>query len=86
MKAKIRFGHELLFTEGASNLWDDIQDDMIINLADKYTYKQFKQRNNKLFIDTTGGLVSIVFTSEVPKLEFDHYCKDQLVLKVIQHT
>lgn len=83
MKAKIKSGSQILFSEGRSNKWDEMTDYMIINFMNKYTYNSFKQVKNHLLIDTTEGEVDIVFTSEAPKLEFQNYCKDQLVLKSI---
>lgn len=92
MKAKVKTGGEILFSEGCSNKWDKITDSMewnkmtdcmIINFMNKYTYNSFKQENNHLLIDTTEGEIDIVFTGETPKLEFDDFCKDQLVLKII---
>ena len=83
MKAKIKNGEQILFTEGFSNKWDNITDCMIINFKNKYTYISFKQLKNHLFIDTTEGEIDIVFTGEIPKLEFEHFEKDQLVLNVI---
>ena len=83
MKAKIKSGNQILFSEGYSNKWDKITDNMIINFMNKYTYNSFKQVKNHLFIDTTEGEINIVFTGEVPKLEFDNFYKDQLVLKVV---
>jgi hypothetical protein len=58
---------------------------MIINFNNKDTYNSFKQVKNHLFIDTTEGEIDIVFSGEVPKLEFDNFCKDQLVLKVVDN-
>jgi len=83
MKAKIKNGGEFLFTHEFSNKWDDITNFIVINFNNRYTYKSFKQVKNHLFIDTTEGEIDIVFVSEVPKLEFDYFEKDQLVLKVI---
>ena len=85
MKAKIKKGGQILFSEGYSNNWDKITDCMIINFMNKRTYITFKQVKNHLLIDTTEGEVDIVFAGEVPKLEFDDYCKEQLVLKVISN-
>lgn len=90
MKAKIRKGHEILHTEGYSNKWDNDHfthwtgPRMIINFMNKYSYVSFKQKKNHLLIDTTEGEIDIVFTGETPKLEFDSYCKDQLILKLIK--
>lgn len=83
MKAKIKSGKELLFCEGASNNWNDLNEKMIINFMDKYIYKSFTQQKNHLYIYTTNKTIDIVFSSEVPILEFDHFEKDQLVLKII---
>jgi len=82
MKAKVKSGGELLFTSGYSNSWNSLKGDMIINFRDKYTYVSFKQKKNHLYIQTTAGEVDIVFCGEVPKLTFDSFCKDQLVLKI----
>lgn len=82
MKAKIKTGHNILFTQGCSNDWSDIEDKMIINFLNKYTYNSFKQVKNHLLIDTTEGEVDIVFTGDVPVLEFRNFCKDQLVLDI----
>jgi len=83
MKAKIKSGKELLFCEGVSNNWNNLKDKMIINFMDKYTYKSFFQQKNHLYINTTTKTIDIIFSSEIPILEFDHFEKDQLVLKII---
>lgn len=83
MKAKIKSGHDLLFTQGASNDWSDLRNTMIVNFMDKYTYIDFKQKKNHLLIETEQGIVDIVFTGEIPKLEFNNYCKDQVVLNIL---
>lgn len=85
MKAKIKSGGQILFSEGCSNKWDKITDCMIINFMNKYTYNSFKQVKNHLMIDTTEGEIDIVFTGEIPKLEFYYFEKNQLVLNVISH-
>lgn len=72
--------HNHLFTEGASNDWSDIKDNIIINFMRKYTFESFKQEDNHLLIN--DGIIDIVFTGEVPQLEFDSFCKDQLILKI----
>lgn len=84
MKAKTKSGITLLFTKGASNDWSDLKDEMIINFMNKNTYIGFHQTHNHLEIFTVDGNIDIVFTGEVPILEFDHYEKDQLVLKIIK--
>ncbi len=68
MKAKIKKGHSHLFTEGASNDWSDIKDNIIINFMRKYTFESFKQEDNHLLIN--DGIIDIVFTGEVPQFEF----------------
>ena len=82
MKAKIKSGGHLLFTEGASNKWDNVKDEMIINFMDRYIFFSFYQHKNHLHIGTSAGDIDIVFTGEAPVLEFDSYVKDQLILKV----
>ena len=83
MKAKIKSGGEHLFTMGESNKWNNINDIMIINFIDKYTFVSFKQVKNHLIIELNDGNVDIVFTGETPMLKFSNYCKDQLVLDII---
>ena len=83
MKAKVKLGDHILFTKGCSNKWDNLKDKMIINFSNKNTYINFKQKDNRLLIETTKGLVDIVFTGEVPKLVFDHFEKDQLVFTIL---
>lgn len=84
MKAKIRRGEEFLFSQGCSNDWTNLTDVMIINFMGKYTYQSFKQVKNHLLIDTTEGEIDIVFTGEVPTLDFRNFEKDQLVLTIIK--
>ena len=78
MKAKIKTGHNLLFEQGCH--FNNIKDSLIINFAAKGTFRAFKQRKNHLFIETTGGIIDIVFTGIVPKLEIESYDKCQLIL------
>ena len=82
MKAKIKTGENLLFSEGASNNWNDLKDEIIINFMNRYTFDSFRQTKNYLEIFTTEGNIKIVFSGEVPILEFGHYEKDQLILKI----
>lgn len=82
MKAKIKKGSQILYSEGFSNKWDKLSDCMIINFKNKYVYNFFKQETNRLLIDTIEGEIEIVFTGDTPKLEFDNFDKDQLVLRV----
>ncbi len=81
MKAKIKSNKELVFTDGTC--LDNIKDNLIINFNNRYTYIDFKQYKNHLLINTTEGEIDIVFTGEVPKLEFSNFCKDQLVLNIV---
>ena len=83
MKAKIKTGTDILFSQGCSNDWSDIKDIMIINFMNKYSYISFKQIKNHLIINSTEGEIDIVFTGEVPTLEFQSFCKDQLILKIL---
>jgi hypothetical protein len=83
MKAKIKSGHNLLFSEGTSNDWSELKDRMIINFMDKWRYSHFRQWKNHLFIFTLDGTVDIVFTGDIPVLEFDFNEKDQLVFNII---
>lgn len=63
--------------------WRTKQNTMIVNFRGKGTYLGFKQKKNHLIIDTVNGKVDIVFCSEVPKLEFRNYEKDQVVFNCI---
>lgn len=83
MTAKCKFGKELLFTQGESNKWKDIKDEIIINLDDKWTYKEYKfSKYNKLTITTTKGIIIIVFSSNLESCKFDGQEKDQLYFKI----
>lgn len=82
MKAKVRKGGEHLFLQGHSNNWKKVKDTLIVNFNNRNTYLNFRQENNHLLLETTEGEVDIVFTGEIPIVIFDHFCKDQLVLKI----
>lgn len=84
MKLKVKSGKRLLFIPNKTALIASFNQRFIINFADKYTYVSFCQKQNHVLIETTGGEVDLVFTGEVPVLEYDSFCKDQLVLKIIQ--
>ncbi len=84
MRAKIKKGLHLLFLDGCK--FDNITDFIIINFANKDNYNSFRQIRNHLLIDTKEGEIDIVFTGEVPKLKFNNFCKDQLVLKTIRQN
>lgn len=55
---------------------------LIINFKNKYTFIDFTQKGNHLLIDTEEGEIDLVFTGEIPVLEYDTFCKDQLILKI----
>lgn len=80
MKAKVKKNKKLL---SVPYQWKNISNTMIINFVNRYTYLSFKQQQNHLLINTTEGIVDIVFIGETPQLEFDYFEKDQLVLNVI---
>lgn len=89
MKAIIRQGEHLLFLSGASghNLLD-IKDTLIINFYERYIYDGFKffKKMNALVVYTSGDNVDLIirFSSPVDYVIFDHFCKDQLVLKIVK--
>ncbi len=83
MKAKCRKGCNLLFTTDCSSKWDKINDYIVINFNDRWIYQSFKQKKNHLYIQTQKGEIDIVFTGIPPKLSFESYVKDQLILSVI---
>jgi hypothetical protein len=80
MKAKIKEGEELLFSQGASNNWKDLKDEIIINFNDKGTFISYRQKKNRLIISTLVGTVVIVFTGAIPVIDSGSYNKDQLIL------
>lgn len=84
MKLKLKSGESLLFNCKNGDIIDCFRQRFIINFADKNTYLSFRQKQNHVLIETTGGEVDLVFTGVVPILEYDSFCKDQLVIKVIQ--
>lgn len=82
MKCKVKKGQQLLFMAGCR--FYGLIDTLIINFNNRYTFESFTQKRNHLLIKTTEGEIDIVFTGETPKLQFDNFCKDQLVLKIIK--
>jgi len=85
MKAKLKNGGHLLFSEGCSNRWNSLGEEMIINFAEKYTYKDYTLLKNRLTVRTIFGIVDIVFTGTPPKaLLFVGYEKNQLILKIVK--
>ena len=84
MKLKVKHGGHLLSISEPDGKIACYNQKFIIVFINKYTYRSFCQHKNHLFIDTTEGEVDLVFTGIVPRLDFDYFCKDQLVLTVIQ--
>jgi hypothetical protein len=86
MKLRIKFGAELLFLvhDGDTYIanYDD-GDELYFWFNNKTEFFGFKQIRNRLILRTGDGDAHLVFVSEVPKLEFSHYEKDQLCLKII---
>jgi len=84
MKLKLKSGESLLFNCKNGDVIECFRQRFIVNFADKNTYLSFRQKQNRVFIETTGGRVELVFTGVVHSLEYDSFCKDQLILKTIQ--
>lgn len=80
MKAKCKTGCNLLST----NSWSNLKDTIIINFVNKWTYIDFKQKENILKIYTTRGNIEITFTSDIPKLEYNNEKENQVVFKILQ--
>ena len=80
MKLKLRHGKEYIESHVFSKRFGS---HLIINLKDKGTYQGFFQKRNHLVIKLFAGFVDLVFTGEVPKIEFKNYCKDQVVFNVL---
>lgn len=78
MRAKVKSGKELLCV----NDWTKLHRQMVINFADKNTYQSFRQTGNRLKIQTTDGIIDIVFTGAVPVATFYQFEKDQLILNL----
>lgn len=83
MKLKIKHGRELVFSPDGSFELVVYKNELMVNLANRWTYKSFKQHKNKLVIETTEGTIIGVFTGDIPKLEFHYQNKDQLVFYVV---
>lgn len=85
MKAIVKQGKELLFLEGASasNL-EDVKDELIINLNDKWILDDYSFAKGKLIINTTKGEIVIAFSSPVVRIALSQYEKDQVVFKLIK--
>ena len=83
MKGILKKGKELLFSEGFSNDWSNLNDEIIINFLNKWTYQSFKfSKGNKLTIQTTEGIVVIQFSSNLENIKFEYNEKDQLGFKL----
>jgi len=80
MKCKVKKGEDLIYS--SQGHFDKLNDVLIINLKERYTYVDFKQKGNHLLISTTLGEVDIVFTGEPPECTFESFCKYQLVLSL----
>ena len=79
MKLKIKKGEELVSSFYHS---DRHGDDLIINLNDRWGYKDFNQWKNHLYITTEQGVIDFVFSSDVPVLKFSHEEKEQILFNV----
>lgn len=77
MKAKCKTGCNLL----SSNNWSNLKDTLIVNFVNKWTYIDFKQKENILKIYTTRGNIEITFA---PKLEYINETENQVVFKILQ--
>lgn len=83
MRAITKKGKELLFTSGCSNDWTNLTDEIIINLNNKWTYESFKfSKGNKLTIQTTEGMVVLVFSANLESITFEYHEKDQIGFKL----
>ena len=80
MKLKIKEGEHLV----SSFHYDDSDIELIINLTDRWIYKDFKQKRNHLIIETKNGIIDFVFAGETSKLIFDYEEKEQLIFKIIK--
>ena len=81
MKLKLKQGKDLVDSFIFSKRHDN---DLIVNLVDRWTYKDFKQKKNQFIIDTEKGKIVFVFVGEVYQLEFKWQEKDQLIFNVIK--
>ena len=81
MKLKLKQGKDLVDSFIFSKRHDN---DLIVNLVDRWTYKDFKQKKNQFIIDTDKGKIVFVFVGEVYQLEFKWQEKDQLIFNVIK--
>ena len=79
MKLKIKKGSDLVSSFWFSDRHDNI---LVINLNNRWSYKDFKQWKNHLLIYTEQGDVDFVFTGEIPKLEFETQNKEQITFNI----
>jgi hypothetical protein len=80
MTAKCKYGCDLLHPLSKTITSKDGK--FIINFKHKWTYLSFIQWKNYIIITVIEKDIGFVFTGEVPKLEFESYNKDQLILKI----
>ena len=83
MKLKIKTGKELVHSPDKSFELEVYQNKLIVNLHQRWSFRGYKQRKNILYIQTLEGIITGVFTGEVPTLSFQYQEKDQLVFDVI---
>ncbi len=83
MKLKVKSGKHLLSISDETGTVVCHNQHLYITFIDNCVYISFRQKQNRVLIETTGGRVELVFTGVVHSLEYDSFCKDQLVLKAI---
>ena len=80
MKPIIKKGSELV-----SSIWldkDRKDKDFIVNLWNKWVYKNSSFKKNTLTIETEDGEIVITFSGIISKVTFDYQEKDQLIFKI----
>lgn len=83
MKLKIKTGKELVHSPDKSFELEVYRNKLIVNLHHRWSFRGYKQRKNILYIETLEGIITGVFTGEVPTLSFQYQNKDQLVFYVV---
>ena len=83
MKLKIKSGKELVHSPDKSFEFEVYENKLIVNLHHRWSFRGYKQRKNILYIETLEGIITGVFTGEVPTLSFQYQEKDQLVFYVV---
>jgi hypothetical protein len=79
MALKVKRGHNLISSSFFGYDNDLGREIVIINLIERWTYRNFSQRDNRLIIHTELGIVELRFSGKVPKLELCEYCKNQII-------